>query len=407
MDKLTLKIEYTDFLNNDLENYLKDLNGVKIIKINNDKNEIYVEYDSNIISLRLLKREILLYLDLVKIPSIVAFNKNFKNGIRKDCILIKDLCCEYCLNGMIEELLEIDGIESAYTDFDYNNKFNVNIFITYNDEIIGKEKINELNFKKISFRLSDSTMPIYNAIMEKIGWKHSDKTELFMSIDRNPKERKDLRLQSAQGKIMMPEESLIWIPATIIHKLEGKVDEETLKKAIKLKEIVFQYYARLNSLYHTEDFTEFDKIWLAYDFIKRHISFANEATRYENGRQVLYNPNNRYDFVSEPLGTYQHKKGVCEGQARFMQALLNNQYFKSDTVAINGVCPLGNHVWVGSVVNNQLYQTCLTMAGPFKDLGIKGYVPDVSEVYPKIYGTSSLSNQELMQIQSHIKRLRK
>ena len=53
MDKLTLKIEYTDFLNNDLENYLKDLNGVKIIKINNDKNEIYVEYDSNIISLRL------------------------------------------------------------------------------------------------------------------------------------------------------------------------------------------------------------------------------------------------------------------------------------------------------------------------------------------------------------------
>lgn len=73
MDKLTLKIEYTDFLNNDLENYLKDLNGVKIIKINMIKNEIYVEYDSNIISLRLLKREILLYLDLVKIPSIVAF----------------------------------------------------------------------------------------------------------------------------------------------------------------------------------------------------------------------------------------------------------------------------------------------------------------------------------------------
>ncbi len=34
------------------------------------------------------------------------------------------------------------------------------------------------------------------------------------------------------------------------------------------------------------------------------------------------------------------------------------------------------------------------MAGPFKDLGTKGYVPDVSEVYPKIYGTSSLSNQE-------------
>ena len=144
MDKLTLKIEYTDFLNNDLENYLKDLNGVKIIKINNDKNEIYVEYDSNIISLRLLKREILLYLDLVKIPSIVAFNKNFKNGIRKDCILIKDLCCEYCLKGMIEELFEIDGIISAYSDFDYKNSSNVSISITYDENKIDKEKIKEL-----------------------------------------------------------------------------------------------------------------------------------------------------------------------------------------------------------------------------------------------------------------------
>ena len=139
MDKLTLKIEYTDFLNNDLENYLKDLNGVKIIKINNDKNEIYVEYDSNIISLRLLKREILLYLDLVKIPSIVAFNKNFKNGIRKDCILIKDLCCEYCLNGMIEELLEIDGIESTKEEKDENIKIErVKIVNESGEKAIGK-----------------------------------------------------------------------------------------------------------------------------------------------------------------------------------------------------------------------------------------------------------------------------
>ncbi len=34
---------------------------------------------------------------------------------------------------------------------------------------------------------------------------------------------------------MMPEEILIWVPATIIHKLEGKVDEETLKKSNKIK----------------------------------------------------------------------------------------------------------------------------------------------------------------------------
>ena len=267
--------------------------------------------------------------------------------------------------------------------------------------------INEFDFKEISFRLSDSTLPVYNKIMEEIGWKHFDKTKLYMTIDRNPKTRKNLQLQSAQGKIMLPEESLIWVPSTMISQLDGKIDNDTIKKAIELKEIVFQYYMRLNSLYYIDDFTEFDKVWLAYDFIKRHISFAHEATRCENGKQVLYNPNNIFDWASEPVGTYRHKKGVCEGQARLMQALLNNQYLRSDTVAINGVCPLGNHVWVGTVINNRLYQTCLTMAGPFKDLSIKGYVSDDSEVYPKLYEKSSLSNSELLQVQNHIKRLRK
>ncbi len=267
--------------------------------------------------------------------------------------------------------------------------------------------LNELDFKEISFKLSDSTLPIYNEIMKKIGWKHFDKTKLFMTIDRKPKERKNLNLLSAQGKIMLPEESLIWVPSTIISQLQNKVDEDTLKKAIELKEIVFQYYMRINSLYHTEEFTEFDKVWLAYDFIKRHISFASEATRMENGKQVLYNPQNKFDWVSEPLGTYKHKRGVCEGQARLMQTLLNNQYLRSNTTTINGTCPIGNHVWVGTVIDNKLFQTCLTKAGPFKDLQARNYVVDDNETYPKLYVSSSLNNEELLQIQSHIKRLRK
>lgn len=144
MDKLTLKIEYSDFLNDDIANYLTSLNGVKLVTTKKDENEIYVEYDSSIISLKLLKMEILLYLDIIKVPSIVAFNKHLKNDIKEEHIIIKDLCCEYCLNGMIDDLLETDGIISAYSDFDYNNKYNVKIFITYNEKMINKKKILEL-----------------------------------------------------------------------------------------------------------------------------------------------------------------------------------------------------------------------------------------------------------------------
>ena len=80
MNKLTLKIEYSDFLNDDITNYLTSLNGVKLVTIKNDENEIYVEYDSSIISLKLLKMEILLYLDIAKVPSIVAFDKHLKKN---------------------------------------------------------------------------------------------------------------------------------------------------------------------------------------------------------------------------------------------------------------------------------------------------------------------------------------
>ena len=147
MKAITLKIEYSDFLNNDLINYLSSLDGVCLSKIDNEKNEIYVEYDSSIISLKLLKMEILLYLDITKIPSIISFDKHSNNVVKKDNIIIKDLCCEYCLKGMLEDLLDTDGIESACTNFDYANKHNVNIFITYDYNLISNDKLKELKEK--------------------------------------------------------------------------------------------------------------------------------------------------------------------------------------------------------------------------------------------------------------------
>lgn len=143
MDKLTLKIEDSIYLNNDLENYLNSLDGIITSKIDNENDSIYVEYDSSIIPFKVLKTELVMYLDIVKVPSILSFDKHTENNM-KETIVIKDLCCEYCLKGMIEELLETNGIESAYTDFDYHNKYNVNLFITYNDKVINIDKIKEM-----------------------------------------------------------------------------------------------------------------------------------------------------------------------------------------------------------------------------------------------------------------------
>ena len=282
--------------------------------------------------------------------------------------------------------------------------------LSYNDINLRRHLIEVLNNQSIisiSFHLSDTTLPLYNKIMSEHKWKHKNETNIFMSINRHPKERRELSLPLTQGKLILQEEDLIWLPLPILHQLSNIVDEQTLQKAIKLKEIARKFYLRLCEQYHVDKLSEFDKIWLVYNYLNHNISFANEATRYVDGKQVLYNPNSIYDWVKEPLGTYIHKRGVCNGQSRLAQALLNNPYLRSDTKVINGKCPLGEHVWIGSVINDRLYQTCLTMTGPFKDLERKGYIPNDTEIYPKIYETATLSNEDLFIIQSHIKRLKR
>lgn len=269
--------------------------------------------------------------------------------------------------------------------------------------------INELKTVKINFYLSDSTLPLYNLLMSKIGWIHQEKTTLSLNLDRNPvpKSHRNFYLESAQGKLVIPEEKLIWFSKPTLDGIKDKVDENVLKDALKLKDIVYNYYCRLDELYKFKEFSDFDKVWLAYDFIKRHIRFASEAVYVQNGVEKRYSPNGINDWASTPLGTYQHKKGLCEGQARLMTILLNNPYIRCDTKAINGSHPLGRHVWSGTVIEGRLYQTCLTMSNVFKRLDQMGYVADDDEIYPKMYTPSSLGDREVINVQNHIRRLKK
>lgn len=304
----------------------------------------------------------------------------------------------------------------------YANKLNSSILlnVTIHDEIILDNPLeickrykvlkilNQLNLLNINFNLSDSTLPIYNMIMDKISWKHEEKTKLYMRIDRNPIyiPGRDLKLDLAKGKIMLPEEKLIWIPDYILTKLNGKVDKKVLEDTDKLKDIVFKYCNYIDNKYNFKYFTDFDKVMFTYDFIKRNIKFAKEATRTIDNREVLYNTGN-LNWVSEPLGTIEHKRGVCEGQARLMCVLLNNYFMGVDAVTINGTCKLGNHAWVGTVINGKLYEICLTMAGAFKNLQQKGYEANQNEIYPLIYPLEDLNDVELSRIKMHIKSLEK
>lgn len=139
MNKLTLKLDCEIY--NEIKSYLLDLNGVDEVLISKD--EITVIYNDEGIDVYMLKGEIELFLEIDKTPSIIGFNKYNITDNKYD-IYINDLCCEYCLKGFIEELLMIDGIVEAYTDFDYVNKKNVKIMIKYDSSIISMDEINNL-----------------------------------------------------------------------------------------------------------------------------------------------------------------------------------------------------------------------------------------------------------------------
>ena len=104
MEKIKIKFDYVSYYDFEEEFllYLSKSYGIISADIDKKTNEIIVEYDSSKISLELLTKEILIYLGLDKIPSVIAFDKCVSNShIRKNIIVIKDICCEYCLKDMI------------------------------------------------------------------------------------------------------------------------------------------------------------------------------------------------------------------------------------------------------------------------------------------------------------------
>jgi len=144
MHELSLKLNESHWYDIEIKDYLLTQKEVQEVDINNNK--IYIKY-TNKNYLKILIKEIKLFLSILNEPAILYFNKHSNNKLSEHTICIKDLCCEYCLMGTIEDLLCKEGIISAYTDFDFINKENVNINITYDDSIITKKEILDLEEK--------------------------------------------------------------------------------------------------------------------------------------------------------------------------------------------------------------------------------------------------------------------
>ena len=149
MAKLTLKLDY--LIDSELNDYLKEQKGIIATKSFNKDfvGTITIEYNSNLTNVEIITDEILLFLNLTTTPVITYFDKH-QNKEQKYDIVIKDLCCGYCLKGMIKELLFIKGINFVQPKFNFDKeipKNNVIITIYYDSKIITKEEIKRIEEK--------------------------------------------------------------------------------------------------------------------------------------------------------------------------------------------------------------------------------------------------------------------
>lgn len=354
----------------------------------------------------------------------------FDNAVRKNIYKLKNSNSR--LPGLVDNKSINLGKKYYILDLSYdnfnnfifeisNNKidlpFNINIYdeaiIQSNEDLKLRikilNKLNQLNINNINFYFSDSTLYYYNLLMNEMGWKHSGITSIYLSLDRHPVEKKlcYLNLDIAKGKININEEKLLWLPNNKLIKLQGKVDNRILKDAYKLKNVVKEFYEYVDINYDISKLSEYGKLLIAYEYVKNvlKVKFASKYTTIVDGKQELINPHPRY--ISEPFGTYKNKEGVCEGQARLISVLLNNYFMEMNAITIGGKCNLGNHAWVGVVIDDRLFECCPTMKGPFRNLSKFGYIPDDEEIYQRIYRRCYLTEEQIKKVLNHVKRLKK
>lgn len=145
MSELTLV--YDDWVHKELKGYLLSLNGIKEVSTQDDDYRLIInlKYDSSIINYKTIKMEIALFLERIKFPTLIAFDKHSQNPTLDYKIIREDTCCEFCYRGAIEELYEIDGIEYVNGNvnkyYDAINDGEVIISIKYNPNILSLEKM--------------------------------------------------------------------------------------------------------------------------------------------------------------------------------------------------------------------------------------------------------------------------
>jgi copper chaperone CopZ len=125
-----------------LDEYLLSQDGINEVEIKNIDflTELTIKIDNSINEDIVLK--FINLFDDNKIPSLVEFDKDVTYQIKELKYTIKDMCCEYCYKGLVEELYEQKYIKSVKSNFDFNvSAYDIEFIIEYDSKYNEEEII--------------------------------------------------------------------------------------------------------------------------------------------------------------------------------------------------------------------------------------------------------------------------
>ena len=135
----------------ELKDYLMSLTGVSEVIVENEKElKIDMKYNLELITPKIIKMEIGLFLIILKIPfpvAVINIQKiNFLNIKWQEKIFTVNLA----LKAAIEDLFDIEGIEKVESNFDvetYDNNEEIEIKIKYDSSLISSNTKKEIELK--------------------------------------------------------------------------------------------------------------------------------------------------------------------------------------------------------------------------------------------------------------------
>uniref|UniRef100_UPI0040289F0A hypothetical protein n=1 Tax=Candidatus Ventrenecus sp. TaxID=3085654 RepID=UPI0040289F0A len=135
----------------ELKDYLMSLTGVSEVIVENEKElKIDMKYNLELITPKIIKMEIGLFLNILKIPFHVAFINIQKIKFLNIKWQEKIFTVNIALKGAIEDLFDIEGIEKVESNFDvetYDNNEEIEIKIKYDSSLISSNTKKEIELK--------------------------------------------------------------------------------------------------------------------------------------------------------------------------------------------------------------------------------------------------------------------